>query len=84
MEKWSERNWFGKVKYIWGCVIIAFLGGVVIVNIVEFCEEYVQPRLEEYESCAEWRESFPDRRLIEMGIIYQSNIYLRHLYIRLR
>lgn len=66
MEKWSERNWFGKVKYIWGCVIIAFIGTAVIFNIVMVYKEYVQPWMEKQKACAEWRESFPDRRLIEI------------------
>ena len=69
-KKWSERNWFGKacviLKYIRNCALIIFLGGAIIVTIQGVYEENVKTWIEEHKVCVEWRESFPDRRLIEI------------------
>ena len=44
----------------------SFLGGAIIVTIQGVYEENVKTWIEEHKVCVEWRESFPDRRLIEI------------------
>ena len=66
-KKGSELLWFDKacltVYVIFVGVGCIFVGYAIIWGV---WGEYVQPWREERKACAEWHESFPDRRLIEI------------------